>query len=89
MTPEKIVGCLRYYGPGGRLTGMIPYQNSEEMKADLLADIECGRPVGALVFRRPHEPLAITPEWFSSHCESIQARYQVMNAPGRSERESR
>ncbi len=89
MKSKKIVGYLRYFNMQGRTCERVPYQDAERMREDLQADLDCGRPVHAVVYRYPDTPLAITPEWFADHCESVAAGYSIKKGSSRSEREVR
>ena len=83
MHTDDVIGYLSYYSNTGQINNMIPYDNADEMKADLLEDMDCGRPVRATVFQRRNQALAITPEWFADHCESVSARYHIEAKPSR------
>ena len=87
---EKQVGCLNYYDNQGKIAETVSYEDAAQMRSDLQGDMECGRPVLAVVYHKKGQPLAVTPQWFSAHCESMSAHYKIeKKASNREERGGR
>lgn len=75
---KQLVGVLQYIDMRGKVCEKIPYDDAEKLKANLLEDMECGRPVVAKVFQRKDKPIAVTAKWFYEHCSNTFARLVIV-----------
>lgn len=77
---QKAIGKLEYYGANGQIGETIVYDDAKKMKSALKDDLYYGRPVHVTIYKREGQPIPITPSWFAAHCESIFARYRIVES---------